>query len=50
MSLKRIKNLIHRVMKKSLSLKKQGAWLFVAGVALALIIALIAGLHYFGKI
>jgi hypothetical protein len=37
-------------MKKSVSLKNWGAWLYVAGVIIALIIAVVAGLRYFGKI
>jgi hypothetical protein len=37
-------------MKKSLSLKDRGAWFFIAGVVLVLIIVLVAGLHYFGAI
>jgi hypothetical protein len=37
-------------MKKSKSLKNEGAWFYVAGAIVALIIAAIAGLHYFGKI
>ena len=37
-------------MKKSLSLRNRGAWFYIAGVVIALIIAAIAGLHYFGKI
>jgi hypothetical protein len=34
----------------SLRLKRHGAWLYVAGVIVALIIAVLAGLHYFGVI
>jgi len=34
-------------MKKSALLKNIGPWLFVAGVIMALIIAVAAGLHYF---
>jgi hypothetical protein len=37
-------------MKKSFSLRDRGAWFYIAGVVLALIIAAVAGLHYFGKI
>jgi hypothetical protein len=37
-------------MKRSLSLKSHGAWLYIAGVIVALIIAALAGLHYFGKV
>jgi hypothetical protein len=37
-------------MKKSVSLKNKGAWFYIAGAIAALIIALVAGLHYFGKI
>jgi hypothetical protein len=37
-------------MKKSKALKNERAWVYVVGAIVALIIAVIAGLHYFGKI
>jgi len=37
-------------MKKPISLKNSGAWFYIAGVLVALIIAVAAGLYYFGKI
>jgi len=37
-------------MKKSMSLRNRGAWIFVIAAIIALIIAVVAGLHYFGKI
>jgi len=33
----------------SLSLKKKGTWLFVAGVVIMLIIAIAVGIKYFGS-
>ncbi|MGZ3752015.1 MAG: hypothetical protein ACXVAU_12095 [Mucilaginibacter sp.] len=33
--------------KKAMPIKSAGDWLFIAGVLLALIIAVVAGLHYF---
>jgi hypothetical protein len=37
-------------MKKSLSLKGIGAWLFVLGAVIAIIIAAIVAAYYFGGI
>jgi hypothetical protein len=37
-------------MKNSPSLKNRAEWLFIAGAVIALIVAVVAGLHYFGKI
>jgi hypothetical protein len=37
-------------MKKSPSLKNRAEWFYIAGIVIALIIAVAAGLHYFGKI
>jgi len=34
-------------MKKPMSLKKKGAWFYIAGAIIALIIAIIAGMCYF---
>jgi len=33
--------------KKAMTIKNAGTWFFIAGVLIALIIAVIAGLHYF---
>jgi hypothetical protein len=37
-------------MNRSKLMSKTGAWLFVAGVIAALLIAVATGLRYFGKI
>jgi hypothetical protein len=37
-------------MKNSPLLKNRAEWFYIAGIVIALIIAALAGLHYFGKI
>ncbi len=37
-------------MKKLLSLKTIGGWLYLIGVIFAIVIAVVSGLYYFGKI
>jgi hypothetical protein len=37
-------------MKNSSSVKNRAEWLLITGIVIALIIAVVAGLHYFGRI
>jgi hypothetical protein len=37
-------------MKKSMSLKGRGGWFYVIGVVIALIIAIVVAVYYFGKV
>jgi hypothetical protein len=45
--MKELKKSDNQPIKKAMPIKSAGAWFFIAGVLIALIIAVIAGLHYF---
>jgi hypothetical protein len=39
-----------KIMKKSMTMKSREPWVFVAATIITLIIAVVAGLHYFGRL
>ena len=47
MEMKEVKKSNDQHIKKAMPIKNPGTWVFIAGVLLALIIAVVAGVYYF---